>query len=62
MADPTCPKCEIEGIEHICSEDSKETAKNKTPWFNVAFCDNCGHIYGVFAKNVLTHNVPLGMA
>ncbi len=51
MAEPKCPSCAVEGIDHITSEASSETAKQGNPWFYVAYCDNCGHVYGVFAKH-----------
>ncbi len=52
MADPTCPACSAEGIENIVSADSQERAKGGNPWFQVVYCDRCGHIYGVIAKHV----------
>ena len=51
-AKPKCPECGVEGLEHIISEDSVETSKAGDPWFNIVFCDQCGHVYGVFAKYV----------
>lgn len=54
MAEPTCPSCNIEGIENMVSKESNETAKNGKQWFDVVYCNNCGHVYGVFAKHVLT--------
>lgn len=51
-AKPKCPECKIEGIEHIVSEDSEEQNGAGDPWFQVAYCDECGHVYGVFAKVV----------
>jgi hypothetical protein len=53
MAEPRCPRCGIEGIEHIVAGDSVEKAQNGRAWFNVAYCQACGHVYGVFAKHVL---------
>ncbi|MGE7112311.1 transcriptional regulator [Lysinibacillus sp. NPDC047702] len=50
MAKPKCPECKIEGLEHIVSEDSTEESEDGQPWFNVAFCNNCGHVYGIFNK------------
>lgn len=52
MAEPNCPSCEVVGIEYIVSKDSEEESGNGEAWFNVAYCDNCGHVYGVFAKTV----------
>ena len=59
MADPKCPDCGAEGLDHIRSEDSSQHSQGGDAWFNIAFCDGCGHVYGVFAKHVLSHNVPL---
>ncbi|MBY4676279.1 transcriptional regulator [Marinobacterium arenosum] len=53
MAEPKCPSCAIEGIEHIVSKDSEERARDRNAWFQVVYCNSCGHIYGVFAKHVL---------
>ncbi len=54
MADarPTCPDCDIKGIEYIVSTPSTETSEGGDPWFNVAHCNQCGHVYGIFAKTV----------
>ncbi len=53
MAEPKCPECKIEGIHHIVSKDSHEQARDNKAWFQVAHCDSCGHIYGVFSKHVI---------
>ncbi|MCC6449822.1 MAG: transcriptional regulator [Candidatus Aureabacteria bacterium] len=58
-AAPKCPECGIQGIENIVSHDSAETSKGGDPWFNVASCGKCGHIYGVFAKRVVTPHVTI---
>jgi hypothetical protein len=49
---PKCPECEAVGLEHIISEDAKEADDNLNPWFQVVFCNVCGHVYGVFPKHV----------
>ena len=54
MADPVCPKCEVQGMEYIVSRDSEERARDQLAWFQVVHCDNCGHVYGVFAKHTIT--------
>ena len=46
MADPKCPDCGESGIEKIVSTPSKEQSRERRPWFHVAHCDNCGHVYG----------------
>ncbi len=52
MAEPRCPHCGVEGLEHIVSADSHARSKDGMPWFNVVHCDQCGHVYGVLAKHV----------
>jgi len=52
MAEPKCPECGVVGNKYIVSESSNETSKAGDPWFDIAFCDKCGHVYGVFAKIV----------
>jgi hypothetical protein len=59
MVEPKCPKCDAVGIDHIVSQESKEESETKDPWFNVAYCDKCGHIYGVFAKVVNRATSPV---
>jgi uncharacterized Zn finger protein len=54
MAEPKCPSCIVEGLKYIISADSDEESKNGDPWFNVVYCSECGHVYGVFAKVVHT--------
>ncbi len=49
---PRCPECGIEGTDEVVSHASGETSRDGTPWFFVAACRACGHIYGVFAKHV----------
>ncbi len=43
-AEPKCPVCSIQGLKHIVSQAG--TRKG----FNVVFCKECGHVYGVYAK------------
>ena len=55
MAEPKCPKCNVEGGSYIISQDSEETSGSGIAWFNIAHCSECGHVYGIFAK---TTNPP----
>jgi hypothetical protein len=57
MAEPKCPECNVQGIENIVSQDSKEKTNNGDMWFNVVYCQDCGYVYGVFAKHVLNHAI-----
>ncbi|ARP90293.1 transcriptional regulator [Bordetella genomosp. 9] len=47
---PKCPSCDVKGIDHITSADSAQQSNGGDAWFNVAYCNECGHVYGVFAK------------
>lgn len=49
--EPRCPKCAVVGIEHVIARKSGSgPARGKqfiaSP-FQVIFCDQCGHVYGV---------------
>jgi len=52
MTEPKCPQCDASGIDKIVSRASQEKSRENTPWFFVAYCDECGHVYGVFTKHV----------
>ncbi len=58
MAEPKCPDCGASGIEKIVSTPSKEQSRERRPWFYVAHCDNCGHVYGIFTKHVFGKSGP----
>jgi hypothetical protein len=47
---PKCPQCGIEGIEYMSSENSTEQSRLGDAWFDVVFCNQCGHIHGIFNK------------
>lgn len=53
MSEPVCPACQTRGLEHIISRASQEKSRRGEPWFYVAFCDQCGHVYNVFARHVI---------
>lgn len=55
MAEPKCPECGIIGTSHIDSTESEVMNRAGEPWFEIVYCDQCGHVYGVFAKTVFTH-------
>lgn len=58
MAEPVCPSCSTSGIDKIVSKPSAEKSRENRPWFFVAYCDDCGHVYGVFAKHVFGRSGP----
>ena len=55
MTEPKCPECGVQGMNHITSQHSIENSGARNAWFEVAYCDDCGHIYGVFPKHVFSH-------
>ena len=58
MAEPKCPDCETSGIEQVVSTPSKQVSIDNMPWYYVAHCDNCGHVYGVFTKHTFGRSGP----
>ena len=58
MAEPKCPNCGASGIEKVASTPSKELSRERRPWFYVAHCDDCGHVYGIFTKHVFGKSGP----
>ncbi len=58
MTEPKCPECSTGGKRHIVAEESDLESKHGDPWFEIVYCDQCGHVYGVFPKLVLARNVP----
>jgi curved DNA-binding protein CbpA len=51
QAEPECPKCSVVGMDHVISRKSGSgMGRGKqfiTSPFQVIFCDQCGHVYGV---------------
>lgn len=54
---PHCPACRIAGFDKIVSVDSQQTNHNGDAWFAIVHCAECGHIYGVLAKQVIAQEV-----
>jgi uncharacterized Zn finger protein len=55
MADPKCPSCGVVGLRNVVATSSQQKNKVGEPWFEIAHCKECGHVYGVFPKRVLVH-------
>ncbi len=55
--EPKCPKCEVSGRDHMKDQESLQKSKGGNAWFEIVYCGNCGHVYGVFPKHVLTIDV-----
>ena len=53
MAEPKCPECGVVGADHLVSKESKERSNDREPWFNIVFCDQCGHVYGLYSKVII---------
>jgi curved DNA-binding protein CbpA len=49
--EPECPKCSVVGMDHVISRKSGSgMGRGKqfiTSPFQVIFCDQCGHVYGI---------------
>jgi len=54
VADPRCPGCDVRGMDQIISRPSSEKSKKGLPWFFIAQCAECGHVYGVFTKHTFS--------
>jgi hypothetical protein len=61
MAEPKCPSCEAQGIGKIALKETERPTKDDKVCLTVAFCEDCGHIYGVFARASITEEVYLPM-
>ena len=57
IAEPKCPDCGAQGMDHIVSRESNEKSRTKQPWYLVVHCAACGHVYDVFAKHVFSQPV-----
>lgn len=58
MAEPKCPACNTHGMDKIASKPSNQVGRDNTPWYYVAHCEDCGHVYGVFTKHVYGRSGP----
>lgn len=58
MVEPKCPECGVLGIDKIVSQDSVAKSEAGDERFNVVYCSECGHVYGVFAKHVISYSPP----
>jgi len=54
-AQPKCPDCQAAGLDNIVSAESKEKNGAGDAWFNIVYCQKCGHIYGIFSKYIITN-------
>ena len=56
IAGPKCPnqECNVVGVEYITTAPVNTQGTKDDPWIDVAFCAECGHVYGVFAKEIAT--------
>jgi uncharacterized Zn finger protein len=52
MAEPKCPDCGVVGLKKVVSTESAQQSKDDDAWFEIVLCDDCGHVYGVFAKQI----------
>lgn len=58
IAEPKCPDCKIQGAKYITCCETEVQSRGGEPWFEVAHCSQCGHVYGVFAKIVKSPTTP----
>ena len=53
--EPKCPKCSVVGADHIVSRKGGASGSKGKQFvlspFNIIFCSECGHVYGVTAQS-----------
>jgi curved DNA-binding protein CbpA len=53
--EPECPKCSVVGMDHVISRKSGSGMGRGKQFiispFQVIFCDQCGHVYGVASQS-----------
>lgn len=52
MSEPVCPKCSANGIGKITCKPCVVETDGGEAMFHVAYCADCGHVYGVFVKSL----------
>ena len=49
--EPKCPRCSVVGVDHIVSRKGGSGSSRGKQFilapFNIIFCNQCGHVYGV---------------
>ncbi len=53
MTEPKCPECGVVGADHLVAKESKEHTQDGEPCFHIVFCDQCGHVYGVYSQVII---------
>ena len=51
---PVCPSCQVKGKDHMANTGSTQKAPGGLSRFDIIHCDQCGHVYGVFANFILS--------
>ena len=55
MPEPKCPQCAVAGVDHIISRKGGAGATRGKQFilspFNIIFCGECGHVYGVTGQS-----------
>ncbi len=52
-AEPKCPSCQAIGKKHIATVGSDQKAPGGMSRYEIVFCMECGHIYGVFPNYII---------
>jgi len=48
--EPKCPDCAAVGAKHVINTETTDESRSGDSSFNIAYCDQCGRIHGVFAS------------
>jgi len=52
-SEPKCPDCGVKGTRNIVTLPSEQKAPGGMARFEIAFCAECGHIYGVYPNYMI---------
>ena len=51
MIESKCPPCHEQGVDHTLSMSPAQQC-SQSPWFSIAYCQACGHVDGIFARDI----------
>lgn len=53
---PVCPECKAHGINYMIKKNSLTMDRQNNPEFEVVYCSECGHVYGVLQTVIVNYN------
>ena len=52
-AEPKCPSCQVEGKKYIVNMASDQKAPGGLARYEIIYCGECGHVYGVYPNFII---------